>query len=254
MTKTNDGEPDMTEHIRSMPIPIVAPTPLDMLNRAVASGASMELVERLMALHERYEANAARKAFDAAIAAAKAEIRPIIRTATGHNAKKYADFASIAREVDPKLAAHGLGYRFRTTQTDRITVTCVLFHEAGHREENTLAGPPDTSGNKNAIQAIGSTLTYLQRYSLVQALGLAAADDDDGNGSTDTGELITAMQAKELAEAITSTGGDVGKFCKFMRIDTLAELPAARYEAAMVAVERAAKARKGEKKVPSNGN
>ena len=241
------GEPNMTEHIRSMPIPIVAPTPLDMLNRALASGASMELVERLMALHERYEATQARKAFDAAIAAAKLEIKPVLKTAVGHNAKKYADFAGIARAVDPALGKHGLYYRFRTRQEERIVVTCVLSHRDGHSEENTLSGPPDTSGAKNAIQSIGSTLTYLQRYSLVQALGLAAADDDDGNGANgDTGETVTAEQADDLADAITGTGGNIAKFCAFMKIATLADLPAARYDAAMTAVHRAAEARKRE--------
>ena len=85
--------------------------------------------------------------------------------------------------VDPIITSHGLSYRFRTQQNDKINVTCILSHKAGHYEETTLSGPADATGSKNAIQAIGSTLTYLQRYSLVQALGLAAANDDDGKSS-----------------------------------------------------------------------
>jgi hypothetical protein len=85
--------------------------------------------------------------------------------------------------VDPIIGKHGLSYRFRTTQTDKISVTCILSHKAGHSEETRLPAPPTPSGNKNAIQAIGSTLTYLQRYSLVQMLGLAAANDDDGKAA-----------------------------------------------------------------------
>src|SRR5690606_8392781 len=119
-------------------------------------------------------------AFDAAIASAKAEIPAVAKNAKGHNNKAYANFAAYAAVVDPVLGKWGLSYRFRTEQTDRITVTCVLTHKDGHAEENSLSGPPDGSGSKNAIQAIGSTLTYLQRYTLVQALGLSAADDDDG--------------------------------------------------------------------------
>jgi hypothetical protein len=105
-----------------------------------------------------------------------------VRNATGHNSKKYADFAGIARVIDPILGQHGLSYRFRTVQTDKIAVTCILFGH-GHSEETTLSGPADASGSKNAIQAIGSTLTYLQRYSLVQMLGIAAGDDDDGKAA-----------------------------------------------------------------------
>lgn len=154
-------------------------TPMDMLNQAVSSGANIEVVSRLMDLHERWQATQARRDFDEALAAAKSEIKPVVRNKVGHNNKRYADFAAYAREIDPVLAQHGLSYRFRTEQTDRIHVTCVLSHRGGHSETNTLAGPADASGSKNAIQAIGSTLTYLQRYTLTQALGLAASDEDD---------------------------------------------------------------------------
>lgn len=162
-----------------------AMTPMDMVQQAVTSGAGIEVLEKLLALQERWEANQGRKDFDEAIAAAKAEIKPVARNKKGHNDKRYADFAAYAREVDPVLAKYGLSYRFRTEQDDRIRVTCILSHRGGHSETNTLAGPADSSGSKNAIQAIGSTLTYLQRYTLTQALGLAASDDDDARSSED---------------------------------------------------------------------
>lgn len=170
--------------------PIAAPaatalTPMAMLSQAVSNGASLEMVSKLMDLQERVEKAQGRRDFDEAIAAAKAEIKPVARNKKGHNDKRYADFAAYAREVDPILARFGLSYRFRTEQDDRIKVTCVLSHRGGHCEENSLAGPADSSGSKNAIQAIGSTLTYLQRYTLTQALGLAASDDDDGRKSED---------------------------------------------------------------------
>lgn len=158
-------------------------TPMAMVQQAVSSGAGIEVVSKLMDLHERWEANQARKDFDAAIAGAKSKIRPVVRNKKGHNDKRYADFSAYAREVDPVLAKFGLSYRFRSDQDDRIKVTCILSHKNGHSETNTLAGPADSSGSKNAIQAIGSTLTYLQRYTLTQALGLAASDDDDAHSS-----------------------------------------------------------------------
>jgi hypothetical protein len=120
------------------PTALVPVTPMDMLNRAVQSGADIDMIEKLMNLQERWEASNARKAFDEAVAAAKAEIPAIQRNATGHNSKKYADFAAIARVVDPIIGKHGLSYRFRTTQNGKISVTCVLSHKAGHSEETTL--------------------------------------------------------------------------------------------------------------------
>lgn len=169
--------------------PISAPvqvtlTPMDMLAQAVERGMPVETIDKLMALADRWQTNQARMAFDAAVAAAKAEIPVIAKNRTGHNNKRYADLSAIAATVDPILGRHGLGYRFRTVQDEKtIRITCVLFHKDGHAEENTLCGPSDTTGNKNAIQAIGSTSTYLMRYSLVQALGLAAAEDADDDGA-----------------------------------------------------------------------
>jgi hypothetical protein len=204
--------------------PPPAVTPLDMLNRAVMSGADMAMIEKLMALHERWDANQARKAFDEAVAAAKREIPPIQRNVAGHNAKRYADFAAIAKVVDPIIGAHGLSYRFRTTQNDRISVTCILSHKAGHSEETTLSGPADTSGNKNAIQAIGSTLTYLQRYSLVQMLGLAAGNDDDGKAAGD-GETITQEQLDNLIDLADDVGADKEAFCRYFFTDRIKRDP-----------------------------
>jgi hypothetical protein len=221
---------------RTEPNAVVSMTPMDMLDRAVTQGASMEVLEKLMALQERWEANQARKSFNDAVAAAKAEIPVITKNREGHNSKRYADFAAYARVVDPILGKHGLGYRFRTVQDDRIHVTCILFHKAGHVEENTLAGPADATGSKNAIQAIGSTLTYLQRYSLTQALGLAATEDDDGKAAGN-GSAITEEQLDQLRVLAIDVGADLPKFCKYMKVERLEDLPAAKFQNAVSALE-----------------
>jgi hypothetical protein len=195
------------------------------------------MIEKLMALHERWDANQARKAFDEAVAAAKRAIPPITRNVAGHNAKKYADFAAIAKVVDPIIGAHGLSYRFRTTQNDRISVTCILSHKAGHAEETTLSGPADTSGNKNAIQAIGSTLTYLQRYSLVQMLGLAAGNDDDGKAAGDS-EPITQEQLADLIALADDVGADKEAFCKYFNVPSLADIQAKDFARAVAALNK----------------
>lgn len=225
------------EKIEPQPSRAVAVTPMDMLNRAVESGAGLDMVEKLMSLQERWETGQARKAFDKAIASAKAKITPIQRNATGHNSKRYADFAAIAKVVDPILSEHGLSYRFRTAQGERISVTCILSHEDGHSEETTLSGPPDASGSKNAIQAIGSTLTYLQRYSLVQMLGLAASNDDDGKAAAD-GETISEDQAAELIALADEVGADKRAFCNYFKVEGIAMLAAKDFERAKSALNK----------------
>ena len=57
-----------------------------------------------------------------------------------------------------------------------------------------MRGPRASTGpGRTAIQALGSTQTYLQRYTLKAALGLSASKDDDGAGG--------AVMHDEAAEA-----------------------------------------------------
>lgn len=220
---------------------VVVITPMAMLQTAVERGADIATIERLAALAERFEAQQARRAFDEAISAAKAEIPVIFKSAKGHNDKAYADFAAIARTVDPIISKHGLSYRFRTAQTDRINVTCVVSHRDGHSEETTLGGPADTSGSKNAIQSIGSTLTYLQRYSLVQALGLAASSDDDGR-AVSSDDTIGDDGAEALLAKLQAVGGNLANFLKRYRVESLSNLPVRMLERAEADIMEKAKA------------
>lgn len=193
-------------------------------------------LEKILELRERVETRNARIAFAEAVASAKAQIKPVVRNTKGHNDKKYADFAAIASEVDPVLSQHGLSYRFRSKQGDKITVTCILSHRDGHSEETELSAASDTSGNKNAIQAIGSTLTYLQRYSLVLSLGLSSGHDDDGKAAG-AGEAITQKQADDLRDLIESVGANVAIFLKYYGVAAIEELPVAKLDSAVAKLQ-----------------
>ena len=165
--------------------------PRSLLEKAIASGAGVDVIERLMDMQERWEDNQARKAFNAAIAAFKKAPPAILKNVEvgyagnrGRTSYKHEDLSELLAAVDPALAEHGLWVRFRIDSADnKVTVTCVVGHCDGYSESNsTLTAAPDTSGSKNQVQAIGSTVSYLQRYTLKAALGLAAARDDDGRG------------------------------------------------------------------------
>jgi len=176
------------------PLAVAEVTPMQMLQYAMSQGADLDRLERLMTLQERWEKNQAKKAFDAAVSLAKAEIKPIFKNrevdfvskkeGAGRTNYKYEDFGQVAGEVDPVLAKHGLSYRHRPAQQEKVlSITCILSHRDGHSEESTLSACYDETGNKNSIQAIGSTATFLQRYTLKLALGLATTKDDDGRGA-----------------------------------------------------------------------
>jgi len=225
-----------------------AVTPMAMIDRALASNASPETLEKLLALQERWEAGQARKAFDEAMAAAKAEI-PTIRknklvdftSQKGRTHYKHEDLAEIARTVNPILSKHGLSYRFRTSSAinDPVTVTCIVSHRLGYFEENTLVGQPDTSGNKNSLQQVGSTLTYLQRMTLKAALGLAAAEDDDAPAAGQSFEdgPITEEQAATIRALCAETETDIPKFCELMNVEAIPEVPASQYQRVIASLE-----------------
>jgi hypothetical protein len=219
-------------------------TPLSLLSSALDRGVDEHVLSQLIGLHERSRAEDARRAFEATLAAAKAELPVIAKTqiaSIGAKHYRHEDLAEIARAVGPVLARHGLAYRFRSNSDgERVTITCVISHRDGHSEENSLSAGADHSGEKNAIQAIGSTLTYLQRMTLKAALGLAAADDDDGKAAG-VAETITRQQARELLALIDEVGSEHEALLRFFKIKAFAELPARRFRQALVMLN----ARKG---------
>lgn len=228
------------------PRAVTTVTPMEMLAHAMQRGADLNQLQQLMDLQERWDAKQARKAFDAAISAAKAEIKPIIKNREvdftsknggGRTNYMYEDFAQIAEHVDPILGRHGLSYRHRPKQDGKVlSITCVLSHRDGHSEESTLSAGNDESGNKNGIQGIGSTASYLQRYTLKLALGLAAAKDDDGRKSGGGADTITDKQAADLQAKATEVGANMEGFLKFLGVEDLADLPAKKFKGALQAL------------------
>lgn len=232
-------------------------SPMAIISVAIEKGASVETLERLMGLQERYEANEAKKEFALSMSSAKSEIRPIVKakavdftTAKGRTNYQYEDLAGIADAVDPILARHGLSYRYRSSQVEgNISVTCILSHNRGHSEETTLSAFRDESGNKNPIQALGSTVTYLQRYTLKLALGLAATKDTDGIPQEEPGRQIDEAQYRYLQDLIEKSGTDEPKFLAYIKAAKLEEITQKQYKIAETALRsKIAKAIKPEVK------
>ena len=233
------------------PPTIVSPSPMQLLSDAINGGADVETLSRLMEMSERWEANQARKAFDLAMSEARSELPVLMKSSKvdftsqkGRTSYNYADLAEITKTVSPILSRHGLSYRFETAQADRqVTVTCVITHAMGHSVRNALTGPLDESGNKNAIQSIGSTVTFLSRYTLLSGLGLAASTDTDGR-DVGGGDTIDEKTVISLREKIIALGADEDAFVKYLGVETLEDLPAksfGRARAALDAKEKKAK-------------
>lgn len=224
---------------------------ISILERAARDpSVDIDKFERLALMKERMEAQEAKRAFNAAMARAKGRIPPILKNRVvdftsqkGRTNYRHEDLSMIARTIDPILQEDGLSYRFRSRQDgNKLVVTCIITHALGYSEETELAAPEDHSGNKNAIQAIGSVATYLQRYTLKLALGLASSVDDDAKAAN-AAETITDEQAEQIKQALDDTNGSISKFAEYFGIEKLTDLPAAKFSAAMTAITNSAKRR-----------
>lgn len=178
-------------------------TPMDLIQLAVGQNADIDKLEKLMNLQLRWEANQAKKAFVAAMNAFKADPPEIIKNklvAFGQTSYNYATLDHACKQITEGLSKHDISHRWRIEQNDAlIRVTCILTHDLGHSEETTLSAGADMSGSKNAIQGIGSTVTYLERYTLLAATGLAAANTDTDGKAPEWAKLQEYLDAMMTA-------------------------------------------------------
>ena len=191
-------------------------SPQGLISQALAQNLPVETLERLMDLSDRWESKQAEIAYTLAMNKFQNDVPEIKRTKKGHNGK-YADLAIIKKVIRPFLKENGLSYRWQFEESnDKIKCNCIVSHIKGHHESDSMVAGKDATGNKNDIQAIGSTRTYMQRYTLSAVLGLTTVDvDDDGESSTSgKKEPIPAPQEKKPAVTNDVNWGKLIKQCE----------------------------------------
>jgi hypothetical protein len=208
---------------------------------------NIDVFDRLLAARRQEEDRVAERAFNAALSQAKGELQPVLKTRdvdfttkSGSKTKyKYESFADVARTVDPVFQKHGLSYRFSIDQTlDQVKVTCIVSHADGYSERTSLEGKVDPgSTGMSLVQALGSALTFLQRYSLRAAIGLAAGVDDDGKRAGGLSSKITDAQAYELAALITETGRSETTLLHLIGVENIVDMTADQYKRAKEVLE-----------------
>lgn len=222
-----------------------------LIELAITSDASVEKLEKLLELKERYDREEARKAFTAALAAFKGEgitidKDKVVRFANNDGSETVYSHASLGNIIEiatPALSKNGLSHRWVTEQDrDFITVTCILTHKDGHSEQTSWSAYPDDSGKKNTIQKVASTVTYLERYTFLAITGLATKDmpDDDGRASESPPkepETITEDQSNWIHAFISENELNMSVFKKWLRsafktagVREIEDLPAQHFE------------------------
>lgn len=218
---------------------------MDVIGRAAADpNTDVSKLERLLAMYERIKASEAQSAFTEALIAAQQEIPAIpergkILNRGGGVQSTYALWEDMNDILRPILARHGLALSFRTGREDgKITVTGVLRHKLGHKDETTIYLPADTSGSKNDVQGVGSSTSYGKRYTTQALLNMTSrGEDDDGQKGGASGK-ITEAQAKELIAACAANKAPLAKFCDFMKVENVQDIAVKDFDRAIQAIRR----------------
>lgn len=226
-------------------VAVTQTTPAHLLNIAIEKGADLDKLEKLMDLQMRWEQNNARKAYHEAMAQFKANPPEIgknrhvkYQTAKGTTEYNHADLFNVTEKINSELSKYGLSASWTTAQGEKmISVTCKITHIQGHSESTTLSSSPDDSGGKNSIQAIGSAVTYLQRYTLLALCGLATREqDNDGQSQV---EYISDKQKSTILDFINAKEIDETKFCEFMGVESVDKILESYYNKAIAALKSA---------------
>jgi hypothetical protein len=163
---------------------------------AMAENLDVSRLEKMIDMQERILDRNAKQEFYADLAAMQQKLPRVVETSTGHNNAMYAKLEDINDIIRPTLHKFGFAVTFRSSQTEKaVVVVTVLSHRAGHSEETSIALPPDTSGNKTPVQAVGSSIEYGKRYGICLILNISTGKDCDGG----TPSVLTAVAADWVA-------------------------------------------------------
>jgi hypothetical protein len=218
---------------------------LSLVKLAISKDADIDKLERLMEMHMINEEREARKAYHRAMSRFKANPPKIINDKkVAYNGVSYthSSLSNVTDSINMELTKHGLSATWSIDQTNTplVTVICTLTHELGHSEQALMTAPPDSSGKKNTIQEIASTVKYLQRYTVLAITGLATEDPTDNDGRGDTtrkARLIDENQQADLLSSLQEKGIHVEAVYKEFGVKDLSQLSIPQFKTCLMKIQ-----------------
>ncbi len=218
---------------------------ISMIERAARDPAvDIDKMERLVAMQERMMSRASEQAFNDAMTKAQGGMKRVAADSTNPQTRsKYASYAALDKAMRPIYTQHGFALSFGTAEgapAEYIRVTCHVSNN-GYTRLYQVDMPADGKGAKGGdvmtkTHAVGSAMSYGQRYLLKMIFNIAIGNDDDGNAAG-SGEKVTEEQVEALLALIVEVNADIAKFLKYMKVERLAEIPAAKFNNAVSALE-----------------
>lgn len=205
MTDQNKNTPVI---ISEENLPAAPLTLMRLLEMAVQQNFDIDKLKQLMDMKKEWDAEQARKNYFEAVSKFQSIIPELTKSKTisfGSTTYKFAPLGEIEAQIKESMYQCGLSKRWELSYPDnKIQCDCIITHKDGHSEHTIMLGEKDISGNKNLMQQNASAVTYLQRYTLIAALGLATADEDNDAQTAGEGKSKnTSSQQQESSSRPT---------------------------------------------------
>lgn len=210
---------------------------LEVIARAARDpSVDIDKMERLIAMQERVQGQQAKIEFTAAKVAMRAELPEVQARGritikdknTGEITQEtpFAKFDDLHAAVSPVLTKYGFDIAFKNglSPDGKVRVTTILSHVGGHSEETHFDLPHDSSGSKNAVQAVGSSTSYAKRYGLVSILNIRIVGEDDDGVAAYSPSVISDADAKSIEADLDDLGADKAAFCQYLGTDSIPQI------------------------------
>lgn len=198
-------------------------------------------IEKMKALREMYaeeRAHQARIEFAADFSLLAGHIPNISKRGEQRNKGelmfKYTRWDDVMKALTPLLEEYGFSLTFesapRPGEGGGLTITGCLLHRAGHQKQASIGLPLDTGPGRSNLQAIGSTISYGQKYVAKMLLNLVFGGDD--NDGVTTQGFLTKAQVEEIDALLIETGSNLSKWLPIIGVPSVEEIPYVRFEEA----------------------
>lgn len=128
--------------------------------------------------------------------------------------------------IRPIITEEGFTLSFNSAMKEGggLIVTGELMHRSGHVRTATIPLPLDQGPGRNNLQAVGSTLSYGKRYCAEMLLNIVREGQDD-DGIKGAMRFATEEEVAGIRALLEETAQDEAKFCQFLGVAHLGELP-----------------------------
>ncbi|WP_409361891.1 ERF family protein [Bartonella heixiaziensis] len=216
------------------------------LNRALENDVGIDRLQRLLDLRDQEIKRQNYQNFVRDLSAMQTECQDIEKNSTNtHTNSKYATLDQYIDAVKDALATYdfALFSRIKSQTATNVTIEIILSHPSGNQISTEGTFPIDSTGSKNSIQSVGSTLTYARRYLLGMLLNVASKEDDtDGQTQTKEGDTnnqkVSSKQIKQIEELIKETGTNESSLLYFAEAEELTDMSCEKAELVLGHLER----------------